>query len=66
MNPKIFCSLDFSLVHFFWTGKRNEQLNRFAASKMLLFFQKRSGGISRLTAIWFYTPIGEDSTYTTS
>jgi hypothetical protein len=41
----------FSLVHFFWTGKRNEQLNRFAASKMLIYFQKRSGGISRLTAI---------------
>jgi hypothetical protein len=26
---------------------------RFAANKMLLFFQKRFGGIARLAAIWF-------------
>jgi hypothetical protein len=28
MNPKIFCSLDFSLVHFFVSRQRNEQAFR--------------------------------------
>ena len=27
---------------------------RFAANKMSFYFQKRFGGIARLTAIWFY------------
>jgi len=35
------------------TGQILNARPSFAASKMSLFFQKRFGGITRLTAIWF-------------
>jgi hypothetical protein len=34
---------------------------RFAALKMLLFFQKRFNGIARLTAIWVDLVLGESN-----
>jgi hypothetical protein len=59
-QPQIFFGLNiFSVAHALQlVGLRSPQTvmltyaYRFATSKMLIYFQKRFGGIARLTAIW--------------